>query len=130
MAIVETIQQWGIKSISKRVVDEITAAAPKMDPKHTNGQMVERVWDFWKANGAVEQAHVVEDLTALLTAAGPWTEHNPLPAEARSFINSYARAARRSMGKPGQQPGITQAAALTGPADIPAETPSDQPEPE
>lgn len=129
MAIIETIQQWGIKSISKRVVDEIVAAAPKMEPKHTNGQMVEKIWDFWKANGATEQSHVVEDLTALLTAAGPWTEHNPLPAEARSFINSFARTARKSLRQPGQQPGITRSPALPGPADIPEETPPTPPAP-
>jgi len=102
---IETIQQWGIKSISKRVVDEIMAAAPKMEPKKTSGQMIEMIWEFWKTNGVTEQVNVVEDLTALLTAAGPWNEHNPLPADARAFINTFARAARKQL-QPSSQPGI------------------------
>lgn len=100
----DTIKQWGIKSISARVIDEITNEAHAL--KLTNGQMIERLWEAWKSGGTSPGASLgpslgVSDdaargLTALLAAAGPWTEHNPLPAEARRFINAYARLAREN----------------------------------
>src|SRR5664279_4876608 len=100
---IETIKQWGIKSISERVINELSDAAHEL--KLTNGQMIEKVWDHYKSGGVAtgQSVNMVADLTALLNAGGPWTEHNPLPAEARSFINAFARNAR----KPGSQPGIT-----------------------
>jgi hypothetical protein len=118
---VETLTQWGIKKISSRVIKEIQDAA--YDAKITNGQMIERLWEFWKSKGALVPMQIpaapvssastdqdtVKILQGLVQAGGPWTEANPLPAEVRSLMNGYARQLKqaKTRGKPGYQPGIT-----------------------
>lgn len=112
---IETIKQWGIKSISSRVIDEISDAAAKMDPKLTNGQMIEKLWEFWQNNGAVQKpVDLMAELVRIAQAAGPFTEHNPMPKELRSLINTYAKAAKDQV-KPSSQPGITSRLKGSGP---------------
>jgi hypothetical protein len=119
---VETLTQWGIKKISQRVIKQISEAA--YDAKITNGQMIERIWEFWQSKGALvpvqapalpappasSEQDTVKILQGLVQAGGPWTEANPLPAEVRSLMNGYARQLKqaKALGKPGYQPGITQ----------------------
>ncbi len=95
---IEQIKQWGIKSISSRVIDEIADAAH--DLRITNGQLVEKMWEHWKNDGQNPQPsqpppiNVLDDLVAILTAIGGLPEHVPLPKEVRTLINAYARLAR------------------------------------
>ena len=104
-ATVEVIKQWGIKAISSRVIDEISDAAAKMDPRLTNGQMIEKIWEFWKNNGAVQSpVDIAGEMARLLAAAGPFTENNKLPSEVRSLLNAYARAAKTTLSSAARKP--------------------------
>jgi hypothetical protein len=83
-------QQWGIKSISSKTVEEIIAAAPK---GCTSGQMIEKLWVFWKSGGAVQQpVDRIGELAKLVAAIGPFNRDNPMPGEVRKLVNAYARA--------------------------------------
>lgn len=99
---VDVLKPWSIKAISNRVSDEIAAEARRSSLN--TGQLIERMWAMWKAGGS--PVHVparanAPDLATLLQAAGPFTEKNPMPREARSLINELARSYR------GVKPGHT-----------------------
>lgn len=104
---VDLMKPWTIKSVATRVSEDITATARRENL--TTGQLLERVWDAWKAGGwqATKETNVtlIADLSALLHAVGSLPEHTPVPREVRSLINDYARMAR---GLPSLKPGQTQ----------------------
>lgn len=96
---VDLLKPWTVKAVATRVSDEITAEARR--ESLTVGQLVEKIWDAWKADGT-QSANVdlVAHVATLLHAAGALPEHIPLPREARALINDYARMAR---GLPAQK---------------------------
>jgi hypothetical protein len=101
------MKPWTIKSVATRVSEDITATARRENL--TTGQLLEKVWDAWKAGGwqATKETNVtlIADLSSLLHAVGSLPEHTPVPREVRALINDYARMAR---GLPGLQLGQTQ----------------------
>lgn len=104
---IATLKPWTVKAIDPRVSDAIVAAARREGINA--GQLIERLWAAWLAQGSPTQVAVVAaqppvnapappvnapDLATLLHAAGPFGADNPMPREARSLINDLARSAR------------------------------------
>lgn len=102
---VDLMKPWTTKSLATRVADDIAATARRENL--TTGQLLEKVWDEWKARGRpapIQTGNIVSSLAELLRAAGSLPEHMPMPREVRNTINEYARMAR---GLPPQKLGQT-----------------------
>jgi hypothetical protein len=61
---IDLMKPWSIKACSSRVSDEVTTEARKMGL--TTGQLLEKVWDAWKADGSpVSAPATTTDLAAI-----------------------------------------------------------------
>lgn len=92
---VEIMKPWTIKSLSARVIVEIHDTALLM--RLTNGQLVARVWDEWKARHHAPQAFgagapSLGDLLALLQAVSALPAHIKIPVEVHQLLGHYARS--------------------------------------